>query len=156
MGRPKGYAPIEPRFWKFVDKTEDCWLWTGADNGNGYAVFSVSGTNALAHRVSYELVNGPIPEGLVIDHLCRVRLCVNPAHLEAVTTSVNNKRGLKGDLKEKPTHCKLGHEFTSENTYIAKAYGTPVCLTCNRERTRMQYATKIGRTPRDYNYKENN
>lgn len=80
-------------FWSRVDKTEDCWIWTGARNGDGYGYFSLRGYSARAHRWSYELCNGPIPLGAVTDHLCRNRLCVRPDHLELVTPKENVVRG---------------------------------------------------------------
>lgn len=80
------------RFWRAVD-VGDCWEWMLSTTGNGYGVFSVSGKNALAHRWSYENLVEPVPDGLVIDHLCRNRLCVNPDHMEPVTNAENVRRG---------------------------------------------------------------
>jgi hypothetical protein len=71
---------------------DGCWLWQPAPGGNGYGRLSVHGRLAYVHRVSYELHVGPIPDGLTIDHLCRVRTCVNPAHLEPVTFAENTRR----------------------------------------------------------------
>lgn len=86
---------VPERFWRKVDKTGDCWLWTGARNGNGYGRFSIGGRGsspALAHRVAYELVVGPIPEGMQIDHRATCfRHCVNPAHLRPVTDKQNKE-----------------------------------------------------------------
>jgi hypothetical protein len=86
----------EQRFWTMVSKTETCWLWTGGLS-RGYAMFWLDGKNVKAHRFAYELLVGPIPEGLVLDHVvargCKWRHCVNPAHLEPVTERVNILRG---------------------------------------------------------------
>lgn len=86
----------EQRFWAFVEKTETCWLWTGGTN-EGYGVLWLNGKNVKAHRFAYELLVGPIPDGLVLDHVvargCQWRHCVNPAHLEPVTERVNILRG---------------------------------------------------------------
>ena len=88
----------EQRFWKYVDKTGDCWNWLGGSYGAGYGGFYIGGgrenrKRAYAHRFAYEHHVGPIPEGLEIDHLCRNRRCVNPDHLEkAVTHQVNQLR----------------------------------------------------------------
>ncbi len=119
-----------------------CWLWLkGIDSSNGYARFRLE----WAHRVSYKIHVGAIPEGLTIDHLCRVRHCVNPAHLEAVTRVENILRGTgwSGRNAQK-THCVHGHEFTPENTYLEpqwKGRGSGVmrrCKTCNRDK-RLRY-----------------
>ena len=83
---------LEERFWPKVKKTNNCWLWLGFKNREGYGMFYL-GNTTTAHRVSYMIKHGSIPEGLHIDHLCRIRDCVNPDHLEAVTPSVNVKRG---------------------------------------------------------------
>jgi hypothetical protein len=82
----------ERRFWSKVEKTQDCWYWLGSRDRWGYGQFSVAGKQILAHRFAYTMVVGPIPRGLTIDHLCRVPACVNPAHLEAVTSRENTER----------------------------------------------------------------
>lgn len=91
----------DERFWQKVERTDSCWLWLGAKNDKGYGQLCRTGARngeparlIYAHRVSYELMIGLIPEGLVIDHLCRNASCVNPAHLEAVTFTENVRRGL--------------------------------------------------------------
>ena len=90
----------------------------------------------MAHRVAYELTNGPIPDGLELDHLCRVRHCVNPSHIEAVTHRENTLRGT-GPIphRARQSHCKHGHEFTPENTYRLPN-GCRHCRTCSIEWTR--------------------
>ena len=136
---------IEFRFWSRVDKrgSEECWLWTGKLNQGGYAYLHAWGRqNVGAHRVSYVLNVGPIPEGLHIDHLCRVRHCVNPAHLEPVTMAENTRRGLLwekcGGFQKSKTHCPQGHEYTSENTSLRKGKREGLyrrdCRTCHRAR----------------------
>jgi hypothetical protein len=95
---------VEERFWAKVNKTETCWLWTGAKHEKGYGLLKVAGQMHRAHRFVYELLVGPIPEGLSLDHLCRVRNCVNPNHLEPVTTGENIRRGLRGALRKSPPH----------------------------------------------------
>lgn len=88
------YPPFEERFWSKVEKSSGCWAWTGHKNRNGYGwTLGPKGKGESAHRIAYELLVGPIPEGLQIDHLCRNRACVNPDHLEPVTQRVNWQRG---------------------------------------------------------------
>lgn len=126
---PAGTAP-EARFWAKVDKNGPggCWLWTGAVLNTGYGQFAQSpGRNIGAHRWSYLHVVGQIPDGLHLDHLCRVRNCVNPAHLEPVTPLENVRRGI-GHGHE--THCLRGHPYDAENTYHNA--GRRYCQTCQR------------------------
>jgi hypothetical protein len=116
MAIPPEYRFIE----KFVLGPDSCWLWTAETNRGGYGLFRITRKSHVgAHRFSYQLLVGPIPAGLQLDHLCRVRNCVNPAHLEPVTPKENYRRGLKGSLY---THCKHGHEMTEDNT-IRGNYG---------------------------------
>jgi len=82
----------ERRFWSYVEKTETCWLWTGHLTDDGYGRLGINGQLVLAHRFAYELLVGPIPEGLHLDHLCRVRHCVKPDDLEPVTPAENVRR----------------------------------------------------------------
>lgn len=130
IGELRGIAqriPLEEKFWSHVRKTETCWLWTGNTNKDrkgkhrkaGYGQFASQRIRSeqktiLAHRFSYELHKGPIPEGLTIDHLCRNTLCVNPDHLEAVTTKENILRGTNPmAINSRKTHCKNGHTLKS-------------------------------------------
>lgn len=120
------------RFWDSV-QYGSCWKWQGPKTTSGYGNFSIGSKKHIqAHRWAYEFCVAPIPEGLQLDHLCRVRLCVNPDHLEPVTCRENLLRGEGwGGINARKTHCKRGHEFTSENTYTPKAGGR-VCRTCNQ------------------------
>lgn len=83
-----------------------------------------------AHRASYEMFVGPIPEGLHLDHLCRVTLCVRPGHLEPVTLRENTLRGRAGDYQRAKTHCPSGHEYTEENMFNSPK-GHRICKPCN-------------------------
>ena len=128
------------RFWAKVQKGEGCWIWT-AGNSDGYGRFYFEGRVVPAHRWSYEDAIGPIPDGLVIDHLCRNHSCVNPAHMEPVTHVENVKRGIAADLiyarQAQQTHCKQGHELTEENVYW---YGRRrQCRVCRKERKLKNY-----------------
>ena len=122
-------------FWSEVEKTPTCWMWTGYRQPEGYGrvdaktQLTPSGTR-LAHRISYELLVGEIPDGLHLDHLCRVPACVNPDHLEPVTPAENTRRGLHGSLR---TACVRGHELTPDNTRIRKSDNSRKCRQCARE-----------------------
>lgn len=85
------YGSDSERFWNYVEKTSDCWIWKGPKS-IGYGHLSIKGKATMAHRWSYEEAYGPIPDGLQIDHLCRNIKCVKPTHLEAVTPKINNDR----------------------------------------------------------------
>lgn len=122
------------RLWTKVNKTDTCWLWTDAPNNTRYGVFAYQGTSTSAHRATYSLIKGAIPDGLVLDHLCRVRLCVNPDHLEPVTVQENRRRSL-------PTICIRGHELTPENTWTGK-HNRRACLKCHRELHRLAEARR--------------
>lgn len=118
-----------------------CWEWTKSLNEGGYGLFSadVYG-NVLAHRLALHVAGRVVPADKTVDHLCRNRKCVNPDHLDIVSNAVNILRGNSaGGRNKRKTHCKWGHEFTPENTYIGKSrtkIGTPtrVCKACARNR----------------------
>jgi len=138
--------PVEDRFWNKVAITPSCWLWTGATAGDGYGAFRIGDKLMIAHRVVYEMLIGKIPEGLQIDHLCRIKKCVNPNHLEAITQQENLLRGdTLAAKKSKQTHCIHGHEFTKENTYRRPTTLTRSCKTCKREhyKAKKRYKLKI-------------
>ena len=121
---------VTERFWAKVNKTDTCWLWTAGTSVEGYGRFRLNDRSRKAHQVSYEMHVGPIPEGKVLDHLCRVPGCVNPAHLEPVTDRENILRGTApAAVNAAKTHCKRGHEFTDDNTYWSK--GKRSCKTCS-------------------------
>lgn len=106
------------RFWSKVDASGDCWEWTAARQPSGHGRFYIDGKVQRAHRVAYELLVGPIPDGLHIDHLCLNTSCVNPDHLEPVTAGTNVLRGYGPTAMEaRQTHCKHGHLFNASNTY---------------------------------------
>lgn len=126
----------QARFWKKVEPIPiaGCWIWTGATSG-GYGHVRLLRELKLAHRLSYELIKGPIPEGLELDHLCRVPCCVNPEHLEPVTSVENTKRGKLAEVTRaryaRITHCPRGHAYAGENLGVAN--GARYCRQCRRE-----------------------
>ena len=145
---------LEQRFWLKVDKNGPppvyrpdlgpCWLWLGTLT-KGYGHFRVGSRLRYAHRVAYELCVGPIQQDLQSDHLCRVSRCVNPNHLEPVTSAENCRRGLgpsaSGSRMLAKTHCPQGHPYAGENLY-ARPNGARVCRACNRERDRLRWARR--------------
>lgn len=138
---PKPRRPAEERFWAKVDETDDCWLWTGTltkeKEGEGYGQFKVNGRTIVAHRFAWELVNEEIPADLVVDHLCRVRRCVRPEHLELVTPYENMLRGDGFPARQaRQTHCKRGHALSGDNVRVVNNGRSRRCLACRRERER--------------------
>lgn len=135
--------PLEDRFWAKVKKTDDCWLWTASTFTNGYGQFALPtklcgrrGKNALAHRMAYELLVGPIAAGLELDHTCEVNRCVNPAHLEPVAHRVNQLRtaGL-AQFNSLKTVCIHGHALSGTNVRM-NPRGDRVCKACDAARAR--------------------
>jgi hypothetical protein len=134
------------RFWVKVDRKapDQCWLWLGGHSNEGYGQFSQSHgfekrRTLLAHRVSYDLLVGSVPTGLHLDHLCRTRGCVNPAHLEPVTCRENLLRGATLQAQNaRKTHCIHGHPFTPENTYVPplRRNGLRACRQCRQDQRR--------------------
>jgi len=119
-----------------------CWLWTGAITADGYGKTAVNRMSRLAHRVFYELVNGAIPSGLMLDHLCRVRCCINPAHLEPVTNRENVLRGTSFTaVNARKTHCNSGHPFAAGNLYLTPT-GQRTCRECRNAAVR-KYRTRL-------------
>lgn len=133
-------TPVESRLVRntTVD-ANGCWLWEGAVNTSGYGKMTIKRDGRWrtmgAHRVSYETRVGAVPAGLQLDHLCRVRLCINPAHLEPVTCLENQMRSplTHAYINATKTACKHGHEFTPENTYYPPRGGERACRQCKRD-----------------------
>jgi len=127
-------VPAEERFWGFTDRRSDqeCWEWRGSRSTGGYGRFSLDGSKRVqAHRYAYELLVGPVSDALDLDHLCRNRACVNPAHLEPVTNAENVRRGVGlTAINARRTHCPKGHPYTEENTLVRG--GSRHCRECGR------------------------
>lgn len=126
-----------------INTDTGCWEWTGRLNSNGYA-FAQRGPGfppRVVHRIMWEHAhNEPVPHGMQLDHLCRVRNCVNPDHFEVVTASENTMR--QQHYNRLKTECKKGHEYTPENTYTTTD-GKRVCRACTRERDRKRSAGSV-------------
>ena len=142
----------DERFWSKVDVSHPlgCWMWTAAQNGRGYGKF-VAGSRTkgtrrfvLAHRYAYELLRGPIPDGMHIDHLCQVRGCVNPDHLEVVDNGENLRRSQNtfAGRHARARSCPQGHPYVGDNLYLCPKTGSRMCRTCRRERNRRRYADR--------------
>lgn len=147
----KHTCSLEERFWAKVDRgdPDGCWLWTAAINPKGYAMFAVTkgvfgatGKQPIGgHRVAYQLMVGPIPEGLQLDHLCRVRHCVNPAHLQPVTRKENILRGTSPTAQHAAkTHCPKGHPYAGDNLQFS--HGSRVCRICHNAHASRSYYTR--------------
>lgn len=112
----------------------DCWVWTGATDGGGrYGSIGYARKVWRTHRLAYTLLVGPVPDGMDLDHLCRVTLCCNPAHLEPVTHQTNIHRGVSIQARNAAkTHCHRGHELAGDNLRVRVSDGGRVCLACER------------------------
>jgi hypothetical protein len=139
--RVRGTA--EERFWAKVDAEGDCWEWTGSTNEKGYGVFKPSPQrgNVRSHRFAWEILVGPIPEGLELDHRCQNRRCCNTAHLEPVTHAVNSQRSSAGAACKrraaKITHCPKNHPYSGDNLIVRR--GSRECRECKNLRNRELY-----------------
>lgn len=119
-----------------------CVLWLASQKANGYGQFWDGSRMVLAHRFAYEMLVGPVPDGLELDHLCRVRHCVAPAHLEPVTRRENVLRGASPEQlrawQTSKTHCPSGHEYNERNTYVSG--GKRACRACGAARRKAAVA----------------
>jgi len=127
----RGYGGHLPSIADRIDASGDCWEWTGRLNPKGYGQVGIRGTQRYVHRLVWEVLVGSIPEGLEIDHLCRVRCCCNPDHLEPVTHTENLRRGI-GNGRVRKTHCPRGHPYLGDNLYV-QSDGKRRCRACRSE-----------------------
>lgn len=147
-GAPSGAEHYCSTLCRLSSKTEvdgDCWIWRGAVNDHGYPYVKVAGKAVRAHRLAYQDFAGDIPLGLELDHTCKIRRCINPAHLEPVTKLVNLRRGDShkhgggGRFQAAKTHCPRGHPYSKENTKVTKSGGR-ACRECHRACDRARLA----------------
>lgn len=130
---PKRALSLKERIENKILKTDKCWLWQGEIRKNGYGSIRINKKNYTIHRVYYELNKGQIPTGLTIDHLCRIKNCINPDHLEPVTLIENLKRGYGiGVQNSNKTYCPKGHEYNGVDKN-----GHRLCLTCRNVRNKI-------------------
>ena len=130
---------------KIMPVATGCWLWSGYVQGGGYGQVWLEGKTVYSHRVAYELLVGAIPKGLQVDHLCRVRSCCNPSHMEPVTPAENVRRGDSGQRQLVKTHCPRGHPYSGKNLYVVPATGGRECRICHRASNKA-YRNRKGRT----------
>jgi hypothetical protein len=138
-----GDERLPARFWSKVSPSPDgCWRWTARIRPDGYGEMSVASGSRLAHRIAYVALMGT-PETDTLDHLCRNRWCVNPAHLEPVTRRENVLRGVAlPAVRARQTHCKYGHPLSGDNLHL-QPRGNSVqryCITCRRRNRMKAYA----------------
>lgn len=123
---------------QYIEDEQGCWMWQRTTAG-GYGQLMIDGVKRPAHVVFWERENGPVPEGLELDHLCRRPLCVRPSHCEAVTHAENQRRRAAA-----VTHCPAGHAYNEINTHVKKS-GARLCRLCNRDAMRERRALqKVG------------
>lgn len=141
-------TPAEARFWSHVDTAGPCWLWTaGRTVRGGYGQVKWQGRVRKAHQVAWEILVGLAPAGLEPDHLCRVRLCVNPDHIEWVTKAENVRRSMAPTaIAARLNRCLQGHRFTPENT-VRNADGYRRCRRCQNAGQQRRYAYRTADQP---------
>jgi hypothetical protein len=131
---------------EYAVNANGCWVWLGKITGRGYGAIPVGKTNHVAHRVFYERANGVIPDGLVLDHLCRNIRCVNPDHLEPVTSKENTLRGIGPTaINAMKTHCPKGHLYSDGNLRLRR--DRRYCMACDTEH-KQAYRDRLIKKPR--------
>lgn len=135
---PRADTLAEALALRYEVQVDGCWMWRGGRKATGYGSLTWNGDTKSAHQWAWLVANGLVPEGLELDHLCRVKLCVNPAHLDAVTPAENARRAApykargKANNNGAKTHCLHGHPYEGANLYVSG--GRRYCRTCKRER----------------------
>ena len=138
---------LKPLLERYEVDEQGCWLWTAATDQDGYGVFRLSGKDFKAHRHFFEHhTSTRIPPGMVIDHLCNRKRCVNPSHMRVTTHRENLLRSPHNPtaINARKTECKNGHPFSGDNLYI-NSRGERVCRTCNRINSRLKARARYAR-----------
>lgn len=147
-GHARLMPTFEQRFWAHVDKTETCWLWTGSLFPTGYGQIKVDGKTSLAHRISWSLVTGAMPDG-PLHHSCGIKRCVNPDHLhlhDRKSHAAEHKRLGNASGHGHETHCPAGHAYDETNTYRDRK-GSRHCKRCTRDRQRDRHQSRRQANP---------
>ena len=129
------------RFWTKVDKSGDCWEWKSLHHKSGHGKFKLRGRMLGAHRIAYHAIVGEIGAGIELHHTCHNPGCVNPAHLQPLTKSEHSRLNPMSIAQASQTHCKRGHAFTDENTYLWR--GRRYCRECQRARDRRRGSRRV-------------
>lgn len=132
-------SSLPARFWAKTEQAGDHILWVAAQNSRGYGCYGVDGVSQLAHRVAWEDAHGPIPDGLTIDHLCRIKCCVNVAHMELVTRTENQRRA---SFLKPGGECSNGHPIATEADLYVNPRGRAECRACRRNASARDKATR--------------
>jgi len=139
---------LPQRFWDKIVKSTGCWIWEGSLDQDGYGRFMLDGRNRRAHVLTWEAEYGPVPDGKQLDHLCRVRRCVRPSHLEPVTRRENILRGEgQSAVNARKTHCIHGHALTPGNLVLSNLrQGKRRCRTCKMDEQRRRRQSRRSRS----------
>lgn len=143
------WQPRDAFFWKYANPEPNtgCWLWSGAGDEKGYGFVRSRGANYRAHRLAWEILRSPIPDGLTIDHLCKVKCCVNPDHMEVVSSVENTLRAETwSGRNSRRTACPSGHPYVGDN--IKWQEGRRYCRECQRKYGR-ERGRRLRREARD-------
>lgn len=149
-------AEAPAHFWSRVRKSDGCWEWSGSLTSAGYGHTGYLGRTRLAHRIAWELTNGPIPAGMQLCHHCDNPPCCRPDHLFIGTASDNRLDSMAKGRSIRKTHCHRGHALTEDNLYRSKNGTRNGCKTCTRDDVNARYARWIasGRTPAEWKAKK--
>jgi len=136
------FTELPERFWLYVEKTDTCWLWKGKID-DGYGRFWIIDKLYLTHRLIYAVLKNKLQNNSQIDHLCKIRNCCNPEHLEEVTGRENTRRGLAKKYNTDPSKCPYGHVYDHKIPGKAEGSVYMVCKTCQKKRSMSRTNIKV-------------